>query len=127
MLSFIAIALFYTYTQPSRKKPKADRDFVCPHCEENLAWKTFSNHKRLFFDSEKKRWIKSSQLSREVTRDVSGASTDVNSNGLVDCSGESPPSSPIGPVSFCTEDTDVDHDAYVDVDFTFMEPQDIGE
>lgn len=49
--------------RPIRKKPRisgAITHRICPHCDKQLNLKTYHAHRRLYFDSQSKSWLKDS-------------------------------------------------------------------
>ena len=79
-----------------RKKPKAI--YVCPHCDKHVSWKTFTDHKRLFFDANSKQWIK--EMEMQQFRVTNTRHPGHHSDLCKEASTDSPPGSPTEPLSF---------------------------
>ena len=51
----------------ARKKPRvsAATHRICPHCDKELNIKTYRAHRRLYFDSQSKSWLKAGKYTTE--------------------------------------------------------------
>lgn len=76
------------YLQPLKKKQKSI--YYCPHCQRNLSWKAFVNHRKLYFNVNTNHWISDADISRSADHVVGG----VLSQEDVQDTSESPPLSP---------------------------------
>lgn len=81
---------YILFLQPERKKPKSI--YVCPHCQKNLSWKTYCDHRRLYFNSSTKHWLTQGELDVNLNSDQTEETYTEQLVGHGVC--DSPPASP---------------------------------
>ena len=84
----------FSCLQPKLKKLKSV--YLCPHCDKNSSWKTYSDHQRLCFNVITKQWIRESvqHISDNTAVQIQDPKLKMYQTS------DSPPLSPTEPLSF---------------------------